>query len=448
MDIAAIQAYVEQMPTTPGVYLMRSGGGEVLYIGKAKSLKNRVSSYFQPSSMHAPKIESMVRQVGSIDVIQVNSEVEALILEARLIREVQPKYNTRQKDNKSYPYLVISKENFPGVMVARRHECVPEDNYEYYGPYVDTQGLKASVRLLQRIFKFRTCDLNLSRLKKYFRPCLLASIGYCSAPCAGRIAPEVYRQDIESLRQFLAGDGKKLLEVLQKEMNESAQKLEFEKAAKIRDQIRSLQSLDKHPLVGDFLPGDMLTVSPYQSLLALQETLRLDERPRVIEGIDISHHCGKEAVGSLVAFVDGIPYKEGYRRYKIGSAPTDDDFAMLAEVIERRFTGQDKDRAIPDIFLVDGGKGQLQVATKKLQQLEIHLPAIVALAKKNEEIYAMGHSLPLNLPKNSLVHRLLCAVRDEAHRFATSYHRYLQHSQIKPRKEKNCERERPAKDNI
>jgi excinuclease ABC subunit C len=435
MEQSTAGQYLKRLPSTPGIYLMRDSEGQILYVGKAKSLKKRVNSYFRKSAQHAPKIARMVKQVASIDFIETSSEIEALLLEAHTIQDLQPRYNTRQKDNTSYPYIVFSKEEFPRVFIARQHECLPAEQFEFCGPYTDIAGLRGCFKLLQKIFQFRSCELNISDGgKRYFRPCLLASIHYCTAPCAARITHEEYAKNIGRLKKFLHGNHKILLQNLQQEMIEAAQNLAFEEAARLRDQLRALQSLEKRPLPRDPLPVELSFAHPRQSLLALQEALHLPQMPHTIEGIDIAHHSGREAVGSLVAFVDGVPYKEGYRRYRIRSAMTNDDYAMLAEVLRRRFCGQDKNRKPPDIFLVDGGKGQLHSVLEEAKRIGLILPAVVALAKQQEDIYIPLVEQALPFTKDSLVHRLLCHVRDEAHRFAQAYHHHLKSDNIEARR--------------
>lgn len=428
----SIEKYLQELPNIPGIYLMQDKTREVLYIGKAKSLKNRVSSYFQTSATHMPKIQLMLKKVAFIEHIITQSEVEALILEARMIRELQPKYNSRLKDNKSYPYIAITKDPFSKVSIARKVECAPIENFEFYGPYVDMAGLRTSFKMLQKIFKFRSCDLDIEKIRKRkFRPCILAAIQYCSAPCASRISKKKYTHDIQSLQKFLHSDHSLLLKSLESKMLQASAKMEFEEAARLRDQIRGIESLNKRPVTGDFLPGEFLEMSPQQSLFALQKALKLIAIPRVIEGIDIAHHSGHEAVGSLVSFVDGMPYPEGYRRYRIQTHATNDDYLMLMEVLRRRFQGQDQEREYPDVLLVDGGKGQLSSVVTVLAKMEICLPAVIAIAKKNEEIYVPGANTALNIPQNSSIHRLLCYVRDEAHRFAQKYHQHLKRYKIR-----------------
>lgn len=429
-----IEEYLDRLPKTSGVYMMKDDTGKIIYIGKAKNLRMRVRSYFLSSSSHAPKIQMMVKKVTSIDFTETFSEVEALVLESRLIKEVQPKYNTRQKDSKSYPYIAITKEAFPKVLIVREHEYDPK-KVKLFGPYVDASGLKLSMKILQKIFTFRICNLKIDKNRHNYRPCLLAFIGYCSAPCAGKITEEVYKKDIEGLKQFLRGKRDFLLKDLYEEMQKKAKVLEFEAAAKLRDQIKALESLDKQSSISDFLPGELLHVGPEKSLELLKDVLNLKEVPKVIEGIDIAHHGGKDSVGSLVTFVDGLPSKKDYRRYQIKGSYQNNDYIMLQEVIFRRFSGQDRDRKPPDILLVDGGKGQLNAVVKILKSMNLMNFEVISLAKKAEEIYTIHNKKPLDLASNSIIHHLLCYVRDEAHRFAQSYHHYLKsQSSIKRRK--------------
>lgn len=433
----SILSILENLPARPGVYIMKDIENQVIYIGKAKCLKDRVKSYFQASTDHTLKIVAMVAHVHHIEYTETTSEEEAIILESRMIKEIQPKYNTRQKDGRSLPYLVITKEEYPRVLIGRESEYASED-FELYGPFLDGLGLRQAYKILQQIFRFRTCGLPLRNDKKKFcRPCLLFSVHLCSGPCGQKIDKASYCEDIESLRRFLQGERSALLESLQEKMLWASQNRNFERAAKFRDQIRALESLDKKQYFpGDFLPSAIAYLDPQESLRALQEVLHLAERPRIIEGVDIAHHSGHEAVGSLVTFRDGVPWKEGYRRYKIHSLQSNDDYAMIEEVLYRRFLGQDRDRPLPDILLIDGGKGQLSVAENALAKMQITLPTLLSLAKKEEEIYRKGSEEPLALEKSSIIHHLICYVRDEAHRFAQSYHHHLKSKKIKSRTKK------------
>lgn len=422
---------LDNIPLGPGVYLMKDKDQNILYIGKSKSLIKRVKSYFQ-SSYHSSKISEMLKLVCDIEYRATESEVDALILESLLIKQYQPKYNTRQKDSKSFPYWVITKDFFPRVFLTHLATCSPIENFELFGPFTDAKGLKRAFKLLQKIFRFRTCNLTLQESGPKKRPCLLAAIGDCSAPCGKRISHEKYCQDIQGLRSFLQGKHRSLVKQLTKEMKVAAKNCEFESAIKIRDQIQAIQNLDRHGQQSDFIPGTLLNLDMQKSMIALQENLKLSRLPYIIEGIDVAHHQGKEAVASLVTFVDGIPCPKRYRRYRIQGSYTQNDYACIQEIIYRRFQEKDCKQPLPDILLIDGGKGQLEAALHTLQQIKIVIPAIVALAKKHEEIYVVDQPTPLHLPSNSACHHLLCYVRDEAHRFAQSYHHLIKRKKIRP----------------
>ncbi len=420
---------LSNIPQGPGVYIMLDSDGQILYIGKAKILRRRVLSYFRPCAKHSSKIAKMVAQVNSLEYRQTTSEFDALLLESRLIKQHQPKYNTLLKDSKSCLYFALSMETFPRALLTRESECLHPISLELIGPFLDASALQRSFKTLQKIFLFRTCHLNIQENSPYIRPCLLGSIHYCSAPCGHRISALDYQTDIAKLRSLLNGDHT-LIERLRKEMEAAAFILDFEKAAKLRDQIYLLERLEIRGKVGDFMPGQLLHANVQKSLEQLQHILKLPTIPRVVEGMDISHHQGSEAVGSMVTFIDGMPYKEGYRQYRIQSSTTQNDLAMLQEVVYRRFCGQDKGRDTPDILLIDGGKAQLRAVMHSLDQIAIKLPAVLALAKKEEKIYVPQQDDPLDLPDHSQIHHLLCYVRDEAHRFAQRYHHCLQRKKI------------------
>ncbi len=450
----------KDIPSSPGVYLMKNVDGDILYIGKSKCLIKRVRSYFQKQT-HAPKIQQMLQQVDHLEFMVTDSEIAALVLEARLIKKLQPKYNTAQKDDKSSPYWAITKDLFPRAMIVYEFECVPKENFYLLGPFLDASALRQSFKILQKIFRFRTCNLKISPDSPPYSPCLLAAINYCSAPCAKRICIQEYQNDIQKLQQFLEGESSQLIFLLKKEMEEFSLIMEFEKAAKWRDQILALEKLKniglKHS--SDKKNPFLAKIDVQESLIFLQNLLHLLTIPHIIEGIDIAHYQGKEAVGSMVCFVDGVPYKKGYRQYKIQGNYTQNDFAMLQEVLHRRFSNyqendnkfpsktlfdkkksqekhlsnrinNDRIRELPNVLLVDGGKGQLHAARTVLKSLKIENVTIISLAKKKEEIFFSENSEPLNLPANSIVHHLLCHIRDEAHRFAQRYHHKLQQKKI------------------
>jgi excinuclease ABC subunit C len=283
--------------------------------------------------------------------------------------------------------------------------------------------------VLQRIFKFRTCTLDIDADDdrwRWFRPCLLASIDQCTAPCALRISKDDYRKDIQRLKTFLDGGKRQLLAEMRADMQAASTALEFEKAARLRDEIRLLETLDERGDLEEDVQPEVFLVDPKKGLAGLQKVLGLAAPPRVIEGVDIAHLAGNETVASLVQFIDGLPFKPGYKRYRINSVEGIDDFKSIHEVVARRFSRLVREGAsLPDVLLVDGGKGQLSAALAALDGLGIEAPCVISLAKREEEVFVPGRSEPLRLSRDSYSLRLLEYVRDEAHRFAQHYHHLL-----------------------
>ncbi|MEZ6052052.1 MAG: UvrB/UvrC motif-containing protein, partial [Planctomycetaceae bacterium] len=280
-----------------------------------------------------------------------------------------------------------------------------------------------------KIFKFRTCSLDIDETDekwRWFRPCLLASINQCTAPCNLRISQEDYKDDIRRLRMFLDGKKDRLLKELHKEMQAASQDLKFEKAARIRDEIKALESLNLRGNLEEHVQPEVFYIDPKKGLKGLKQVFGLDEQPRVIEGVDIAHLQGQETVASLVQFIDGLPFKHGYKRYKIRTVSGIDDFASMREVISRRFRRlQAEGTAFPDVLLIDGGKGQLNAVMEAFRAIEITPPFVLSLAKREEEVFLPGQSEPKKLSRHSYSLRLLQYVRDEAHRFAQAYHHTL-----------------------
>lgn len=416
-----------EFPATPGVYLMKDAAGRVIYVGKAKSLRARAGSYFLKGATEEWRTASWIGEICDIDCIECESEVEALLMESRLIKDVQPKHNRELKDDKTFPYLMITtREQFPRVEVTRQPE---ERGVRLYGPFANAGALRGAVQVLQRIFKFRTCSLDIDESDerwKWFRPCLLASIDQCTAPCNLRIGKEEYRKDIRRLQMFLEGNRRSLLKDMQAEMLAASEALEFEKAARLRDEIRMLERLDDRGDLEENAQPEVFYIDPKKGLAGLRKVLKLSETPRTIEGVDIAHLGGGETVASLVQFLDGLPFKPGYRRYKIRGVEGIDDFRSIHEVVARRYQRLDAEgEMFPDILLIDGGKGQLNAALAAFNELGISPPTLISLAKREEEIFRPGESEPLRLSRHAFALRLLQYVRDEAHRFAQHYHHIL-----------------------
>ena len=544
---ADLHARLRSLPAQPGCYLFKDAQGTVLYVGKAVNLRQRVRSYFQKSAQHSPKTARMVRKIADLEWIVTDSELEALILECNLIKKHRPPYNVLMRDDKSYPYLCLTvTEKFPRLLVTRR---VRRDGNRYFGPFANSGAVWETHRLLHRTFPLIPCGKVWSG-EAVQRPCLYYQMGRCLAPCAGLADAEQYRQIVQQVALFLQGKGDALIRQLTEQMEAAAEAMEFERAARIRDQIRALQEVLQrqkviHPdgidedviaLVKDergacvqmfFIRGGKLLgqrhfflsegteenpralmteflkqyyqdapevperiLLPYEveeaqiiaqwlrqkrgdgtveirvprrgedaqllelaaqnaelalqslrmemeqkaewlesALLELQEALNLPTMPQRIEAFDISNIQGVAPVGSMVVFEGGQPKKSDYRRFRIRWHPeTPDDFAMMREVITRRLRealeGDPKWRTLPDLMLIDGGRGQLNAALEAMHALGFEIPA-VGLAKKQELLILPDREEPLALPHHSKALHLLQRVRDEAHRFALSYHRKL-----------------------
>nr|WP_199299165.1 excinuclease ABC subunit UvrC [Trichocoleus sp. FACHB-46] len=545
-----LETRLKEIPAEPGVYYMRDVSDRILYIGKSKKLRSRVRSYFRDLQSLSPRIALMVRQVAEIEFIVTDTEAEALALEANLIKQHQPHFNVLLKDDKKYPYLCITwSEDYPRIFITRKRRLGNERD-RFYGPYVDTHLLRSTLHIVKRIFPLR------QRPQPLFkdRPCLNFDIGRCPGVCQQMISGEDYRKIVQKVAMVFQGRTGELVDTLMVQMDQAAEALNFEQAARLRDQINGLKSLgaeqkvalpddtisrdaialaadEQHACIQLFqiragrlvgrlgfvadaqsgepgailervleehyqtvdaveIPAEILVqhelpesdmlaeflsdrkgrkvtiVAPQrqtkaelvemvernaeyelartqrfadrnaQAMLDLAEVLDLPDMPRRIEGYDISHIQGSDAVASQVVFVDGIPAKQHYRHYKIKN-PTvttghSDDFASMAEVIRRRFRKYAADPQLPrvgnsdwpDLVMIDGGKGQLSAVVSVLRELNLlEELRVVSLAKKREEIFLPGESLPLTTEAEQPGVQLLRRLRDEAHRFAVSFHR-------------------------
>lgn len=418
---------VREFPQSPGVYLMKDTTGVVIYVGKAKNLRSRAGSYFLAAAAQEIRTADWVHEIADIDFMLCRSEVDALLTESRLIKDIQPRHNRDLKDDKTFPYLMITThEDFPRVEVTRTPKA---KGAKLYGPFTSAGQLRGALQVMQRVFQFRTCSLDIEESDprwKWFRPCLLASIKQCTAPCNKRISKVDYRRDIRRLQTFLEGGSDRLLKQMREEMREASTKLDFEKAAKLRDEIQLLENLSDRGEIDIHAQPEVFYIDPKKGMRALKKVLGMDKEPRVIEGVDIAHLGGSNTVASLVQFLDGLPFKPGYRRYRIQEVKGIDDFRSIHEVISRRFRKlSDEQHAFPDLLMIDGGKGQLNAALAAFRDQDIEPPVVVSLAKKGEEIYRPGESEPIRLGRESFALRLLQYVRDEAHRFAQHYHHLL-----------------------
>jgi excinuclease ABC subunit C len=416
-----------KFPRSPGIYLFQDKAGRVIYVGKAKNLRARVGSYFLKAAAHDHRTNALVSEVYDVDFVETESEVDALLMEARLVKDTQPKFNKELRDDKTFPYLQITThEDFPRVEITRTPRT---SGVKLYGPFTRVSALRGALQALQKVFKFRTCPLDIDAEDdrwRWFRPCLLASINQCTVPCNLRISKEDYRRDIHRLRMFLDGNRKSLLKEMNVEMQDAAANLRYEKAARLRDEIKMLESLDERGELSKHVQPEVFYVDPKKGLAGLRKVLGLAKTPRTIEGVDIAHLGGTETVASLVQFVDGLPFKPGYRRYRIREVQGVDDFASIREVIARRYRKlHDDGEVFPDILLIDGGKGQLSRGMQAFESLGIDPPIVVSIAKQEELLHLPGRDEPLRLSRHAYALRLLQYVRDEAHRFAQHYHHLL-----------------------
>jgi excinuclease ABC subunit C len=369
----------------------------------------------------------MLCKVETVDILETPNEVDAVLKEARLVKDIRPPYNTDLVDDKTFPYLEItSREDFPGIYITRKPR---QKGSRLFGPFTSAKDLRGVLVVLQKIFRFRTCNLNISEndgKRRFFRPCLLYSIKQCTAPCGAKIDKHEYKKIITDLVKFLRSKRSIILRQLRKQMAEASETFQYEKAAMFRDRIRLIERLDQRGTPDENVQPEVFAADPTEALIKLRELLQRPEPVRIIEGIDVANISGAEAVGSLVKFIDGKPFKSGYRRFKIKTVKGIDDYAMIAEVVKRRYKyAQRGEELWPDLVLIDGGLGHLRAAEKALRKMKAPDIKIASIAKREEDIYLQGKSKPLKLSANSPARKLLQYVRDEAHRFAQHYHHIL-----------------------
>jgi excinuclease ABC subunit C len=528
-----LRARAAELPAKPGIYFFKNASGQVIYIGKARSLRDRVRSYFL--SNPDAKVRGILRETASIDYLLTGSEKEAAFLENNYVQRHQPRFNLRLKDDKSFPYLKVTVgEKFPGIYSSRR---VDRDGARYFGPFSPARRARTSIHLVNKFFRVRGCEEAVFRGRK--RPCLEHELGLCSAPCvAGTTSEEDYRKDVDGACLFLEGRMPELVKALRTRMEEAARDQRFEEAARWRDTLRTVEDMRNRPRVisvsledqdvvgfareeglaavhiffmrrgkirnseaalvaalpdatdaeilgeflADFYGSPLRRDIPPRLLLpfrtagaeklegvfggrkgrrsplfvprggkdlklvelsvrnaearlhkqaaelgpveALRESLGLDRSPRLIEGFDISNTGGQESVGSLVVFRDGRPYKDAYRKFRIRSVAGPNDVASLEEVIVRRYRRLLEEKGpLPDLVMVDGGKPQLSAARKALSGLGLSDLPLVSIAKREESLFTANAPEGIRLPRTSAALKLVQAVRDEAHRFAVTFHR-------------------------
>jgi excinuclease ABC subunit C len=408
-----IRIQAEKLPEKPGVYLFKDGKGRTIYVGKSVNLRDRLKSYLQPKICLGPKTATMVQETREVDHILVYSEIEALLLEASLIKKHQPKYNVIWKDDKSPLYIKITVgDKIPLVTTARREKERP--GILLFGPFPRASVTRGVLKTIRRVFPY-------CQHKNIQKSCLWVHLGLCPDPY--RTDPKNYRKNIKNIVIFLGGQHKKVVFKLEKEMKISSSKEDFENASRIKKQIEDIKYLTQvYHKPEEFLERPTLYQDlQEQRLKDLAGSLNLKKIPRRIEAFDISNIGGREASGSLIVFQDGKKDKSCYRRFKIKSKKTPDDITMIKEVLKRRLGN---DWPLPDLIVVDGGVGQLNAILGVLDEFGLDIPTI-ALAKRQEEIYLPKKIKTMRLKKDSLALQLIQELRDEAHRFALSYHRKL-----------------------
>lgn len=404
---------IKELPNHCGVYIMKDEKNNVLYVGKAKSLRERVSSYFSLSNLSLKNV-ALISNVKRIDYLITSNEQEALLLENELIKYFHPKYNVEYRDDKSYPFLKLTKEAFPRLILIRKKT---EDGSQYFGPYPDGLAVRRVLGIINRIFPLRKC----SRIPK--QVCLYYHLNQCLAPCINKTINQEYKEVVQDVSLFLEGKHKELVDKLTTQMEEAASKLNFEKAKQIRDEIEAIKNFSKKINFRLVQDRKQLFLHPPEVLTCLKKILNLPTTPFRIDAFDISNIAGEQAVGSMVVFINGKPEKSEYRKYKIKMVKGINDVKMMREVIQRRYKKVIKENLyLPDLILVDGGIGQLNAALEELSSLNLKIP-VIGLAKREELIYQPGQSVPLRLPRDSAELKLIQHIRDEAHRFAITFHR-------------------------
>lgn len=438
---------ISSLPKKPGVYLFKDNKGEIIYIGKAKILYNRVRSYFlnkENLNISNPKASYFSEKIDAIDYLVTDSEVEALILELNLIKKYRPKFNTDLKDDKSYPFIAITEnEDFPRLIITRNRNI---KGAKYFGPYTNVHALREIAEYLRKIFMLRDCRKPKPG-KQGNKPCLNFHIKLCSGPCIGKISRSEYKKNIEYIILFLKGKDKNIVKSLTDEMNKFAANLDYEKAAEIKNRIERIGEIyigQKIYISGESA-WDFIGIEKkfekesnfskvFDDAMDLKEALKLRNIPRRIECYDISNLKESFPVGSMVVFIDGIPAKNDYRHFKIKTVTGQDDFKMMHEVLKRRLRYLNNSKIEieesfyqkPDLIIIDGGKGQLSAAKDALLETKISEQIdLISLAKKEEIIFSDYFKNGISFDKNENFMRMIIKIRDETHRFAVEFHQKL-----------------------
>jgi excinuclease ABC subunit C len=427
----AIRKKVGELPHKPGIYLMRDRFGTVIYVGKARDLRKRVSQYFHPSRRLGwdLKFNALVEAIHDFDVHVVRSEPEAFLLEGKLIKEFKPRYNISFRDDKQFLMLKVNlNDPIPNFTFTRLRK---DDGARYFGPFSNSGALRNTLALVRRQFNLRGCRVFTPGEADY-KHCLYAHLKYCTAPCVGNVTREQYLEQVNAACEFLQGQCAEMKEQLEVEMKKAAAAQDYEKAASLRDLIRDLKETTKKERKFERTPYTLpLALDPQRDLAELAKALDLPASPQRIEGFDISNISGTFAVASLVSFKHGRPDRANYRRFRIKTVEGQDDFASMAEVVRRRYSRLQRElKPLPDLILIDGGKGQISMACVELAKLGLGKIPVIGLAKEFEEIYQPGESQPLRLGLDHPAVKLLQRIRDECHRVANSYNAQLRLKRI------------------
>ncbi len=448
-----IRNKLSQLPHKPGIYLMKDRFGTVIYVGKARDLRKRVSQYFHPSRRHGwdLKLNALVEAIHDFDVHVVRNEPESLLLEGKLIKEFQPRYNISFKDDKRFLLLKVNlNDPIPRFTFTRLKQ---DDGARYFGPFVDSLGARQTMLLARKQFNLRGCR-PLTPNESDYKHCLYGNLKFCTAPCIGNVTREQYLQQVLAACEFLAGQREEVAQQLEAEMRRAATGLDFERAAKFRDALAGLRRTTEKTKSFERIPYTLpLALDPLRDLAELGRVLNLPAPPKRIEGFDISNISGTFAVASLVSFKNGRPDRANYRRFKMKTVVGQDDFACMAETVRRRYTRLKQDaesknqklekevaggvesntmppEIFPNLILIDGGKGQLNAACAELVKLGLSNIPVIGLAKEFEELFRPGEREPLRLSHDSGALKLLQRVRDESHRSANSYNAQLRLKKI------------------
>jgi excinuclease ABC subunit C len=418
-----IRAILKTLPMKPGVYLMHDETGKVIYVGKAKKLKRRVSSYFNHRDFAISRLRKLVATVQDISFIRTETEAEAFIVESRLIKAIQPYFNVELKMGSHYPYIVVTSDRFPRVVVTHHR---PSTGH-VFGPYTSAGSMRSMLDLIKKYFPVRTCSLDLEQ-NKNLRPCIMYDIGKCLAPCAGKCTEKEYNETVDDILMLLSGETADLVSKLRTRMERLAKDMKFEAAAKVRDTIRDLWRFSRQKL--SVTLTDELDEDTWSAMTRLRDLCGLPVVPWRIDGFDISHSAGHETYGVAVVFEQGYPNQSLYRRYEIKTVEGIDDFRSMRETVLRRYRNMIKNQLpLPQLILVDGGPEQLAFARQALAEVPVKIDT-VALAKRDELIFTDPDKPPLRLDWNDPALRLLQRVRDESHRFAVTTHRHKRISRL------------------